>query len=263
MRKTTRILFTSWLVLSGIAGTPSPCIADALVTLKPDVEITRATVKLSDLFAGVPAGIDRDVVQAPLPCKPALYDENVLAKLAKTYRLDWQAQANADHVTLSSACTRITGDVLRKAIVAKIKATDHTKKLNFEVVFDRRDPEVLLPGSGEPNFQLDNFSYDPTNRVFRADLTAQTSRGVYVLPVTGRISVKRSIPVLAHRLESGSVVGANDVDWIDLPEERVMADILTNPLNLSAAKCGGICPRAKLSVPATSFPRALCNGAPW
>ncbi len=232
MRKTTRILFTSWLALSGIAGTPSPCVADALVTLNPDVEITRPTVKLSDLFTGIPAGIDRDIAQAPLPCKPALYDENVLNKLAKTYRLDWQAQPNSDHVTVSSACTRITGDEIRKAVVAKIKTSDHSKKLNYEVVFDRRDLEVLLPGSGSPSFQLNDFSYDPANKYFRANLTAQTARGSYILPVTGRVSVKRSIPVLTRRLESGSIIGANDLDSIDMPEERVSGDIVTESAQL-------------------------------
>ncbi|MFA4993946.1 MAG: flagellar basal body P-ring formation chaperone FlgA [Bdellovibrionales bacterium] len=232
MKKTTRILFTSWLVLSGSAGSPTPCIADTPVTLRPDVEITRATVKLSDLFTGVPAGIDRDIAQAPPPCKPALYDENVLTKLAKTYRLDWQESKESNRVTVSSACTRISSDMIRKEVVAKIKANSNAKKTNFEVVFDKRNLEVLLPTKDDQDFRLEAFSYDQSNKLFRATLTAQTPQGSYVLPITGRILVKRSIPVLARRLESGSIIGSNDLDWTDVPEERVSADIVTETSQL-------------------------------
>ena len=178
------------------------------------------------MFAGVPSGIDRDVAQAPPACKPALYDGSVLRKLAKTYRLDWQEQGT-DHITVSSSCTRISGDAIRDAVIAKIKADSNVKNLKLEIVFDKRNLEVEFPANNNPDFQLENFSYDPTNKQFRTNLTVQTPRGSYFLPVTGRVLLKRSVPVLAHRVEGGSLIGSDDLDWIDLPEERVSADVVT------------------------------------
>jgi flagella basal body P-ring formation protein FlgA len=232
MNKRTRILFAAWLIFSGSAGSPTPCIADTAVTLKPEVEINRFAVRLSDLFIGVPAGIDRDIAQAPPPCKPVVYDQTVLSKLADTYRLDWQTDGAADHAVVTSACTRITGDMIRAAIVTKIKADGNTKDRNFEIAFDTRNLEVDLPANQPPDFVLDNFSYDPTNKNFRTDLTAQTPRGPYILSVTGHVSVKRNVPILAHRLEAGTAISADDLDWIQVPEERVSADVITEASQL-------------------------------
>jgi flagella basal body P-ring formation protein FlgA len=231
MRRATRTLLTSWLILSGTAGSPTPCIADTAVTLKQDVEISRPAVRLGDLFAGVPSGIDRDIAQAPPPCKPALYDEAVLKKLAQTYRLDWQGLGN-DRIAVSTACTHISSDTIREAVVARMKTDVDARKLNYEIAFDRRGLEVDLPVKDGPGFTLENFSFDLTSKQFHADLTAQTPRGPFIVPVSGRVSIKRTVPVLARRLEGGTLIGTNDLDSIELAEERITADVVTEPSQL-------------------------------
>jgi flagellar basal body P-ring formation protein FlgA len=232
MKKSTRILFTSWLILSGSAGSPTPCIADSSVKLNGAVKITSSVVRLGDLFAGVPQGIDRDIAQAPPACKPAVYDEDVLKKLAKTYRLDWEEPNAANRATVSSPCTRISADMIRTAVVAKMKTDSGAKKFSFDVVFDKRGLEVNLPVDDAPDFRLENFTFDSATKLFRTDLTASTPRGSYILPITGHVSVKRSVPILARRLESGTVIGTNDLDWMEIPEERISADIVTEPSQL-------------------------------
>ena len=232
MKKTARILFAAWLVLSGSAGSPTPCVADTAVRLNQDTEITHAAVRLSDLFSGVPSGIDRDIAQAPLPCKPAVYDESVLNKLAETYRLDWKAQETSNHIVVTSACTRISGDMIRDAVIAKMNLDGNAKKLSFEIAFDARNLEIALPSSQHPEFKLENFSYNQATKLFRTDLTAQTPRGPYVLPITGRVSIKRNVPVLARRLEAGTVIAAADLDTIQMPEERITADVVTEQSQL-------------------------------
>jgi len=232
MNKSTRLLFTSWIILSGSIGSPTPCLADTIVTLKPEVEISRFAVRLSDLFVGVPSEIDRDIAQAPPPCKPAVYNEVVLNKLADKYRLDWQAADSADHAIVTSACTRITSDMIRDTVIEKIKDTTESKNRNFEVIFDTRNLEVDLSADQQPNFVLNNFVYDQAGKKFHADLTTQTVHGSYILPITGHISVKRNVPILARRIEGGTTLGAADLDWIQVPEERITADIVTEPSQL-------------------------------
>jgi flagella basal body P-ring formation protein FlgA len=226
MKRANRILCTTWLVLAGSAGSPTPCMADTAVTLKPDFATNRLTIKLSDLFFGVPADIDRDIAQAPAPCKPAVYNEAVLNKLADTYRLDWQPQ-NSDHVTITSVCARITADMIRDAVIAKIQNEGDNKRKSFEIAFDTRNLEIDLPADQKPDFKLDNFTFDPASKQFRTDLMAQTPHGPYAVPITGRVSVKRNVPVLARRIEAGSTISAADLDWVQMPEERVTADVIT------------------------------------
>ncbi|MDR3450805.1 MAG: flagellar basal body P-ring formation chaperone FlgA [Alphaproteobacteria bacterium] len=231
MSRTARLLFAAWLIVSGSVGSPSPCAADTAVTINPAVETRRLTVKLSDLFNNVPTEIDRAVAQSPLPCRSAVYDERVLDKLADTYRLDWQPASEGphagDHVTVTSSCARITADMVRDAVIARVKQDGNTRDRTFDVGFDTRNLEVDLPADQKPDFTLNNFTYDEGAKRFRADLTAQTSRGPYILPVAGRIEIKRSVPVLAHHLGSGTVIGEADLDWQQMPEDRVTADIIT------------------------------------
>jgi flagella basal body P-ring formation protein FlgA len=233
MKNTTRILFMSWLIVSGSAGSPTPCLADTAVTLgATEIEVSRPAVRLSDLFMGIPSSIDRDIAMAPPACKPAVYDAVVLRKLAQTYRLDWQDLSTADHVTVSSPCTKLSNDTIREKVIEMIKAENTNKKVSFEIAFDRRAMEVNIPAKETSDFTLENFAYNPTTKQFRADLTAQTSHGSFVYPLTGRVAVKRYVPTFSHRLENGTVISAGDLDWLEVPEERVTADVVTEPSQL-------------------------------
>jgi len=232
MKTVKHILFASWLILSGSVGSPTPCFADTQVTLNPDSEITGSVVRLSDLFNGVPVGIDRDIAQAPKPCKPALYDESVLRRLAQMYRLDWPGQDGTNQVFISAACTRITGDMIRGAVADKIKADGLAKNASLEVSFDRPSLEADIPSNEMPDFKLEKFYFDPNSKQFRTQLTAQTPQGLYVLPVSGRALIKRNVPVLIRRLDAGTLLGTNDLDWIEIPDDRITADVMTDPYQL-------------------------------
>ena len=232
MKTPTRFLCAAWMVLTSIAGSPTPCAADTVVMLKPDFETTKPTVRLSDLFSGVPAAIDRDIAQAPPLCKDATYDEPVLNKLAETYRLDWQAPNGKKLVIVTSACARITSDMIRDAVLTRMKEDGQAKRQNIEITLDSRTLEIALPANASTDFKLENFAYDPVNKHFRTSLVAETARGPSVTAIAGRAIIKRNVPVLVKRLEGGTTLGAADLDWIQVPDERVGADVVTEPTQL-------------------------------
>ena len=185
-----------------------------------------ATVHLSDLFSGVPAVIDREIAQAPLPGKTAIYDAHLLEKLADKYRLDWHADNVTDHVTITTASTRITTDDLRAAIVHKIEASGVHG--DIEASFDNRALEIDLPGDQRPDFSFNNFDYDPVSKRFRCEIIAGKGSASVSLPVAGRANVKRHVPTLAHRLEGGSIITLTDLDWITVPDDHVTANVVTS-----------------------------------
>jgi len=231
MNKNFRLFAVLWLVLAGSLGSPQPCFADSAVTLRGDIELQRITVKLSDLFTGVPAVIDRDIAQAPAPGKQVTYDANVLTRVAQKYRLDWQPQSLADHITITSAATHITADMIREAVTKKLKGSDEftlPKGGEIDVSFDNHALQVDLPADRGADFTLNNFNYDPQGRHFRADLVAETSMGPFSVAVTGRLLVKRPVPVLVKRLEAGSVIGVADLDTMMVPEDRVNNSVITD-----------------------------------
>ena len=235
MTLNTRFYAMLWFILAGLIGSPQPCNANTLVTLKGETEVRRMAVRLSDVFNGVPAEIDRDIAQAPAPGKQITYDINTLTKVADRYRLDWQPQTLNDHAVITTACTHISTDAIRSAIIHKIKEASTSpiqKATEIEIAFDSRTLDVTLPADQAPDFVLNNFDYNEQGKRLHADLVASTAGGPYLVPLTGHIVIKRNIPVLARRLESGTMISASDIDWISLPIDRVNASIATEASQL-------------------------------
>ncbi|MDX2027777.1 MAG: flagellar basal body P-ring formation chaperone FlgA [Alphaproteobacteria bacterium] len=230
MNRAVRFAFALWLVAAGSIGSPQPCGAEEAIGLRGETEVTRASVKLSDLFTGVSAEADPDIAQAPPPGKKATYNANVLMRLAQKYRLDWKPRSTDDHVVIAAACTCISGDALREAVAAKLKSAQ--VKGEMDVVFDNRGLEIALPAGTSPSFKLENFDFDPLTRRFRTHFDADTARGPFTMVITGRVSLKRSIPVLARRLEGGTVISAADIDWLTVPEEHVNGSVATEVAQL-------------------------------
>ena len=230
MNKTARILFAFWLVLGCSIGSPQPCFADTPITIKGETEVRRTIVRLSDVFNGVPSEIDRDIAQAPQPGKEVTYDVTVLVRLAKKYQLDWEPESSADHVVIKTASTRITADVIRDAVVKRVKEgglIGTQKDLDIDVSFDNHALQIDLPADHKGDFTLNNFDMDSINKHFHADLVAETNSGPFSLPLSGRILLKRNVPVLVRRLEAGTTIGALDLDIIPVPEEKVNGTVIT------------------------------------
>lgn len=228
MSPSFRIFCTLWLVTAGSIGSPSQCIASVNAP-KGAVEVRQAAVRLSDVFTGIPQDADDEIAQAPTPCRQETYDVNVLTRLASKYHLNWKARSLADHVTVTAACTRISADAIALQIKQALtdKGIGGEVKDSIDVAFDNHALEVDLPADQTPGFSLNNFTYDAVSKYFRADVVAQSSSGPFAVPVTGRITVKHSVPVLAHRLEGGAVIAANDIDWVAVPDDRINASVIT------------------------------------
>jgi len=220
----SRLLHTLLFLLIGL----SAAHAENVVALKAATEIVGATVRLSDVFDGVPAAIDREIATAPLPGKSVSYNARILTALAEQYRLDWQAQSVMDTATITRAATRITKDMIRDAVAAKLKEQNLSGTL--DIAFDGNRLELALPASSAPDFTLNNFTYDQSSRRFRAELVA--SSGAPPLPVMGRVGVKRDMPVFARRLESGAVVGEGDIVWASMPVEHIGPDMVAEARNI-------------------------------
>ncbi len=226
MSNLRRITFALWFIAASCMGSSEPCVADTIVALHGDSEVRGSTVRLSDLFSGVPAPIDRDIAQAPLPGKTAVYDAHVLEKLADKYRLDWHATSLTDHVTLTTNSTRITSDDVRAAIARKIAETGVHG--DIEANLDNHALEINLPGDQRGDFAFSNFDYDNVSKRFRCEVVAGRGSAAISVPVSGRVIVKRQVPTLAHRMESGSVIVLTDIDFITVTDDRVTSNVVTS-----------------------------------
>lgn len=192
--------------------------AHAAVIMRGAAEVKGNAVRLSDVFDGLPDGLDRDIARAPAPGKSVTYNVNILVNLAHQYHLDWQPQSLGDHLTVTTACTRLNADDIRKAAAAQVRQSGING--NVEIVLDKQGMEINLPADRPPNFFLSNFDYDSSARRFRATLMADGGDEQIATPVSGRVLLRHDVPVLNRRLEGGAVIGESDIEWKSVEEDR-------------------------------------------
>ncbi len=227
IRRAAYVFVLGFLALSGLNAHAQ---ADNIVVLKPDSEVNRQNIKLSDVFSGIPEVLDRVIAVAPAPGKSVTYDVNVLKKLVLNNRLDWQPESLAERVTITRAATRITQDMIQAAVLERLK--EENIKGKAEIVFDGRNHDIYLPADIKPAFAMSNFNFDSATRRFRSDIVVETQARPYTTSVSGRVIIKRDVPVLARRLERGVAIGEADITWITVAEDKMPSGAITDASQL-------------------------------
>ncbi|HAX91985.1 MAG TPA: flagella basal body P-ring formation protein FlgA [Rhodospirillaceae bacterium] len=218
------------LILSGFVFCASPSVAEETLTLRPTSQIERSTIRLSDVFDALPAGKDIDIAVAPAPGKSVTYDTRVLAQLARQHGLNWQPQSMVDKSVLTRAATALPLDRIEQAVLDKVAEKNALPSGTTEVLWDNKNLNILLPAEVAPDFSLVNFTYDQQNNRFRGELVVQmgqTGATPITKPLSGRLIVKRMVPVLAKHLTAGTVVGARDLMLVSVGQEQIGIDVLT------------------------------------
>lgn len=209
-----------------------PVHAGHPVTLKPATELSSKSIRLSDVFDGVPKEIDRDIALSPKAGQSITYDIRVLNHLATKYRLDWNAQSYTDNSLLTRAANIITLDDIRPHITSKINKVELDENTRYNITFDNRSFSLALPADHTPEFKIVNFNYDERGRRFKGTLIAKTQDNAISQPITGRIFVQKRVPVSSGHLKIGDIIGGRDLDWAWKQENKISKDSIKHTSNL-------------------------------
>lgn len=227
----SRITYVFTVILGAVAvAFCSSVQAASPVTLHYTTELSKPAIRLSDVFAGVPEEIDRDIATSPAPGKSVTYNLRVLNGLVEQYRLDWQPSSTSDKAVLTRAATKITQEMIREAVIKKIAAQDDNMKSGgkVDVMFDNRGLEINLSSDRAPDFALNNFNYDSIGKRFRAQIAADTGAAPVIQNISGRVIIKRDVPVLSRRLSSGTTISNSDIEFKLVSGEQLTGDVITD-----------------------------------
>ena len=213
------------LVLLGVLFLPVTAWATEVVTLRAQVVVDRPVIRLSDVFEGLETSKDREIAIAPSPGKSVTYGLRVLTDLAKSYSLAWKPKSFADKTVLTRAATHITPDMIRDVVLRKVKLVEK-KGTKINIQFDKRFTGLSLAASEEPVFDLTHFDYNSETQRFRARVVAQSGGQPIFHSIMGRVVVQRKVPVLAHHLATGEIIGDKDLQWVWINEKRLGEDTL-------------------------------------
>src|SRR5690606_6386409 len=92
----------------------------------------------------------------------------------------------------------------------------------FSIFYTNEPSDIVLPGGTDTTLEITAMNFDPQNDTFNAVLVSPSAENpLKRLNISGRVERLIPVPVLVNTLNSGDVISARDIDWIDLPQNRI------------------------------------------
>jgi flagella basal body P-ring formation protein FlgA len=201
--------------------------AAAAPMLRAAVTVDAATIRLGDLFTGVGAHADDVVAPAPPPGSSTIFDANWLAAVAQEHGLDWQPGSAYDRATVERA-TRV---VDAAAVLDRLRqALGRTEPLgDAQVKLDNAAFRLLVAKDAPDTIAVEDLSVDPRSGHFSALVAAPADDPAAGRQrVTGRVLRMARLPVLSRPVSPGEIISARDVATLEMPAQRVTADLLVD-----------------------------------
>lgn len=209
----------------------------AAISIKEKSVVSSGTITLGDIFDGLPRDADKVMGIAPQPGREMVLDSRTLLRIALALDLPWRPDTSADSVVITRAATLVDRDMIESALHSSIDE----KGINgeYKLVFADNLENIVLPQDTAPGVEVTAMDINPQSNWFEATLAAPSKdKPLTTSKVSGRIEYITKVPVLRENLNNGSIIGANDIDYINLPQKNIKPGIV-----LKAEDLIGMTPR--------------------
>jgi flagella basal body P-ring formation protein FlgA len=242
MRKLTVVRQTllGLLVVFGFVALAIYPQTAAAISLKGNSVVTGNTITLGDIFEGLPSGHDKVMGIAPAPGQQMVLDSRTLLRIAMALDLPWRPETTGDTVVLKRAATLVDKDTIEAALHSSLAEKGVTGE--YKLVLADTMQDMILPQDMAPAVEVSAIDIKPQNNWFEATLAAPSKdKPLTTQRITGRIEYMTKIPVLRESMSTGTVIGKNDIDFIDIPQRNIKAGMVLNADDLD-----GMTPRRVL-----------------
>lgn len=203
------------------------------VTLRENIVVSGAYIRLGDLFANAPSDkAETAVAYAPKPGRRASFDARWLYRVARAYGLQWRP-LSAD---LSASVTRdsiiINRDEIEDVLMAALSQFDLPQ--NPQIHLSNRNLMLHAPSEIMPEVTIEDVTFNARSLRFAA-VVAVGERGENPLQrvrVTGQVFKMIDVPTLSRRIPKGDVIKENDIRWVRMRADRTQRDIITSMADL-------------------------------
>lgn len=195
-------------------------------TLKPAVVLSGSVLTLGDIFDGLDQAKASFVLgPAPQPGTDMVLNARTLMRVALATDLQWRPAGVMDQIIITREVTVIDTDTIKTELERALRAQGMEGR--FTVSFRGQINDLVLPGDTPETLEIVNMRFDRQTDYFNAVVAAPSADNpVTRIEVSGRVDRTISVPVLGRTLRSGDIIGAADLDWIDMPERSLQHDII-------------------------------------
>jgi flagella basal body P-ring formation protein FlgA len=208
-----------------------PARAEIAVPAKPaprlvgTVTIKGEIVRLGDIFENTGAKAETAIAYAPAPGRRATLDADWLAETARRNDLAWQPRSPADHVVVERASQKIGADAILAQLGTALR--DYSGDAEMKVDLDDRAAEMYVAIDAAPTLAIRNLRINEVTGRFTAAVLAPADRPTAELAISGRAVRVAEVPVLAHRVGRGDVIGQADLVMAKVAVSQIGRDTLT------------------------------------
>ena len=160
-----------------------------------------------------------------------------LLRIAVAMDLPWRPSTNGDYVVLTRAGMVIEQDTVKDAVSEQLAAQGITGK--YALGFTSSFPQVVLPADMAQQVEVSSLVAKPEKNIFEATIAAPSQANpVQTFRIIGTMHRLIEVPVLSETLDRGMIIGARDIQMIEMRE-----DSLKNGMVVSAQSLIGMTPR--------------------
>lgn len=225
--KTLKYITIAILILAGAGVT---AFSASPIGLKQDVVVNDSTLKLGDLFTGLTRDNDRVLGAAPAPGQSMTLNARTLMRIAIAMNLSWRPQSNTEQVIVKREATTVNKDYISDQIKTALlnKGVTGNYSLNTESLKD-----IILPADAAPTAEVTEITFQPENNWFEATIVAPSkTEPLSTARISGKIQRVTSVPVLRGALSAGTIIGERDIDYIEMNDNALHANLIVDPAKL-------------------------------
>lgn len=220
------VFFISFGMVVLLAGIKQAMAAD----LKAETIITDDYIRLGDIFDGV-KNADYVLGPAPQPGKDMILNARTLYKIASALDVDWKPRYTTEQTVLRREAVILSQEEISKALEVKIVESGVDDK--FNITFTNTIKDIVLPANADETMDVTAFTFNPQSDSFDAVIVAPSKEDPQKrINISGRIERLVPVPVLKSGLKNGDIISAHDIDFVEMPKNRIPSGIITQEQDL-------------------------------
>jgi flagella basal body P-ring formation protein FlgA len=226
----TRIALFIFTVTIGmfvlLAGTRAAFAA----SLKSEAVITGDYIRLGDVFDNV-KNAEYILGPAPQPGKDMILNSRSLYKIASALNVNWSPATSREQLVIRREASIVTQEIVTKTLEERLVKDGVSGK--FSITYTTPPTDIVLPGGIEEQVEVSALNLDVQRDTFNAVIVSPSVQNpLRRINVSGRIERLIPVPVLSNSLRNGDLIGARDIDWIDVPQNRIANGTVTDERDL-------------------------------
>lgn len=200
-------------------------------SLRGETVISGDYIRLGDIFDGV-KNADYVLGPAPQPGQDMILNARTLYKIASALDVEWKPATSAEQIILRREATIIPQSDVTAALEKKL--TDSGMDGKFKVRITSNLSDIVLPSDEAATMDITAFNFDPQKDIFNAIVVSPSADNpLRRVNVSGKVERTIAVPVLKNSLKNGDIIGGLDIDWIDLPQDKIASGTLLNESELT------------------------------